>query len=48
VIQCADTCSADASGWRDLATLPNVTEQVQWTDTEAPGAPNRFYRAVIP
>lgn len=48
VIQCADTCSAAASNWRDLATVASPTGQLQWTDTEACGAPTRFYRAVRP
>jgi hypothetical protein len=38
--------SPDLSAWTPLATVTNLTVNLQWTDPDAPGPSTRFYRAV--
>lgn len=46
VIQGASDCSTGSPAWTDLATVTNITGQVQWIDPQACNASTRFYRAV--
>ncbi len=45
-IQSTDNCAAESSGWTDVATVTNLTGQVQWMDRKATSVGTRFYRAV--
>lgn len=38
--------SVDLSTWTPLATVTNLTGQLRWTDSDAPGQSTRFYRVV--
>jgi enediyne biosynthesis protein E4 len=38
--------SPDLASWTPLATVTNLTDKLQWTDTNAPVQSARFYRAV--
>jgi hypothetical protein len=38
--------SPDLSSWTPVATVTNLAGRLQWTDTNAPGQGERFYRGV--
>lgn len=43
---CRIETSIDLVGWSGLTNILNVTGTVQFTDSDAPNFPRRFYRAV--
>jgi hypothetical protein len=40
--------SADFSAWQNLGTAPVISGSAEFTDDQAPGQAQRFYRASVP